>query len=323
MANRRSSSSTLSQARGEEDLGRRPTIWTRALHLAVVLLLIAVLGLGYFLIVPKHQIVKSKLSTFVPVKPLSSAYSAKPSKKTTVAASGLPFSAAASAAKSSPNQTAAYSIEWKGKAKNAVADLLLVVTPSQADAKKVLSEAVSKYISTKGLATNSFKATSHFKVASLGDASGVTFTATGVKSVSASVAARQGRVVFIPVVQGSAKVVRTEAIALAKSENAVVETALRNHSFEKTTYPVTSSALYGTLGGLIIVAAFLEPTALRRFRRRQAEVRQAERTRERMVRGSKVVRRQTSSFGTRPPTGHGRYLPKLSKSYAARLARRR
>lgn len=270
-------------------LGRRPT-------LVAVLAILVVAIVVYALWIPVTRADGSRLAALVRSAP-PQGLDLKPPTSRTIAASEYPFAEARAAAKSAPHETGVVSVEWQPKAKNgAGAEVLLTLLPSEADAAKVRAEAISSYVSTKALKSNSYTLKKRFTVKGVPGVAGVSFATSGSgKSTVDEVVFQVDRAVEVAFMEGVGSRGVAQVSSFAQSQHGRLDQEVPGFSLATTSLPPGASFVYWVVTLAVVLVAVSVPPTIRRIRRRRRLTRAEARRRERSARGRKVLKQQTRS----------------------------
>jgi hypothetical protein len=232
----------------------------------------------------------------------------KAPKSTPVPQADIPFSAAKTAALHAPNETAMVSVQWAPKEKNgAGGTLLLSLVPSEAEAKKVLTEALTGYTSSKTLKADDYTLKNRFEVPGVPGAHAITFLTSGSGSTEVGeVVFQVSRAVDVVIVDGAGSHSQAAVTTFAQRQHRVLEEQLPGFSLTATVFPPLATGLYWGVV-LIIGLVLLSVPPITRFVRRRRRLTRAEaRRRERMARGKKVLKHQARAPAPRRPAARRR-----------------
>ena len=264
--------------------------------LAACALYVGVAILVFFLLIPVHSIERSRLSSLVPGHP-PAGFNKKPASSTQVAASNSPFPEVKAAAKSAPNSTGSYSIEWtKRSPSNDAVSLIVSMLPSAKDASTVQSQAKGNYLGQQSLKSASYSYVRPVEVPGVPGASAALFSSTRSNPPLVVVAFQKGRAqaTAFAGVAGPAASVESTARVVASSEYRLLSNLLPGFTLTRTSWPVVASIVYWLVAAAIALGAVLVPWMRRRIIERRRMATEVARTRAVGARGSKIARRQAA-----------------------------
>lgn len=278
---------------------RRITLYT----LAVVYL--AAAGLLFLGIGPQQKVVRSRLSRLVAVQS-PPGFPAKPAASNLTPAANSPFAEVKAASRSSGSSTGEYSVEWtKSGSSNDAVSVLASLLPTAADAAKVQSQAKALYLQSGSLKGQSYSYVGPLSVPGLSASEGALFKSTAAGNPPlAVVALQEGRAQvteFVGLSGGSTATATTsqgpsatEAVALARSEDAHLKVVLKGFSIQETTWPLVRTLVFWIVAVSLAGAAVLVPVLRRRAHERRRVAAERMQTRHMAGRGSKIVRRHAA-----------------------------
>lgn len=250
----------------------------------------------FFVVIPVHSIQRARLSSLVPSQ-APAGFNKKPASSTQVAASNNPFPEVKAAAKSAPNSTGSYSIEWtKPSPSNDAASLIVSLLPSARDASKVQSQAKSNYLGQQSLKSASYNYVGPVAMPGVPGASSTLFSSSTGNPPLVVVAFQRGRTqatAFVGVTGPTASVEST-ARSVASSAYRHLNKVLPGFTLTKTSWPFVASIVYWLVALAVAAAAVLIPWLRRRIIQRRRLAAETARTRAVGARGSKIARRQAA-----------------------------
>jgi hypothetical protein len=268
----------------------------RRVLLAACALYVVVAIVVFFVLIPVHSVQRSRLSALVPSHP-PAGFNNKPASSTQVAASNSPFPEVKAAAKSSPNSTGSYSIEWtKASPSNDAVSLIASMLPSTKDASTVQSQAKSNYLGQQSLKSASYNYVAPVAVPGIPGASAALFSSSTGNPPLVVVAFQKGRAQVTAFVGVAGQTIAGESTArsVASSEYRLLNKVLPGFTLTRTSWPLVASIVYWLVAAAVIAAAVLVPWARRRVIERRRLSAEVARTRAVGARGSKIARRQAA-----------------------------
>lgn len=268
----------------------------RLLPPAAAVLLLVLGAVGYVLFIPTHTVHRSRLATLVAHQP-PGGFKAKPTTVQEVPSAKSQFSDVAAAGKQSPNSTGAYQVSWQGNGKSSSSDqasVLVSMLPSTKQADAVLAQAEKLYLSSKGLKSDGYAKPQSFSVPSVPGAHAATLTSTSKSSAHLAVSVMQaGRYVVVSLAQESGSPGPEPAtVELTQAEANHLRALGQGFSLKPTRYPPVASLVYGALTVLLAALVVLVPLTFASVRRRRRQEEERMRSRQVLIRGSKIARRQ-------------------------------
>lgn len=272
--------------------------------LVAVVAIVVVAGILYAFWIPVTGAEAARLGDLAEKAP-PEGLAVKAPKSTTLAGADMPFSQAKAAAHRAPNETGMVSVEWAPKAKNgAGGTVLLTLVPSEAEAKKVRTEALSGYTSSKTLKADGYTLKGRFEVPGVPESVGVNFTTGGSSSTEVGeVIFRVARAVDVVIVEGAGSHSQALATTFAQHQHRLLEEELSGFSLTATSFPPVASAIYWGVVAVIALAVVSVPPTIRWVRRKRRLTRAEARRRERLARGRKVLKNQARAPAPRRPAG--------------------
>jgi hypothetical protein len=215
----------------------------------------------------------------------------------------FPFSEAKAAARKAPHETGMASVQWSPKEKNkAGAEVLLTLVPSEADAAKVLAEAVSSYVSTKAIQSNGYTLIKRFSVSGVPGASGVSFTTGGSSSTRVDeVVFQVDRAVEVAFIEAAGSDGQAKVTAFAQDQHRHLAQEIPGFSLAATSLPPVASGIFWGVTLAILLLVVSVPPTVAWIRRRRRLTRAEARRRERLARGRKVLKNQAGPPRARQP----------------------
>jgi hypothetical protein len=268
----------------------------RQLELAVaVVVVLSAAGVGYAEWIVGQQPDPSALGHLAVQGP-PSGFEAKAAQRAPVPSSDIVFSEEKTAVRSTPGNAGQFSVTWKGDAKHktAIAELLVTVAPTEADATTVRSQAATQYLSAKKLAADGYKVTGSFSVPGVPDARAVALTSSSSTLKTAAIVFRYDRAVVVDFVEEPSAAPSSTAVHLAQSEFRLLEPGLPALTLVETTYPLVASVAFWGITVALLALAVVAPGAFRRARQRRRTRLELAHRRERLARGRKVVTRRAT-----------------------------
>lgn len=232
----------------------------------------------------------------------------KAPKSTTVPQTDIPFSAAKAAARRAPDETGMVSVQWAPEKKNgAGGTLLLSLVPSEAEAKKVLSEALTGYTSSKTLKADSYTLKNRFEVPGVPGAHAITFITSGSGSTEVGeVVFRVSRAVDVVIVDGAGSHSQAAVTTFAQRQHRLLDQQLPGFSLTATVFPPLASGFYWGVVLVMVLVVVSVPLTIRWVRRRRRLTRAEARRRERLARGKRVLKQQARAPAPRRPAARRR-----------------
>lgn len=284
-----------------------------AFALARAIVVLAIAGAGYAVIIPTHhdrktRVVDSRLAELTIPETGVAGFKTKPSSAGVQPSSNVGISVLTTAAKQDPGHTGLYTKDWSGSAKGSTDAIGLVVflLPTPAKAQTVLNEVSKMELTASAQSANSLERTSTFTVPGVTGSAGSVFVPKKPTKTSQDLAvgiSRQGSVVsFVQVALTSSSTAASEAsahvISVAKAQDEHVKTVEPRFTLIElvhpagTSYPTTASIIW--IAGSVVVAilAALGPIFYGRARRRHQQRVQAELDRMIVVRGQTITKRR-------------------------------
>ncbi len=286
---------------GPED-GKEGRSRSRApLFAAVRVVIVLAIAAGvYQQVIPVHHVVRTRLARLVVTRPGVEEFNAKPVGAAEQKAANLGLAVLKSVAKTSPDQTGVYSVEWRGTGKKNAEDvlgLIAVLLPTDADAQQVMGELKTQQLSANAYASESLSRSSTFVVPGIPGSNGSFYAPTKKATNPDSLAAvvfRTGNVVGVA--EGiKAKGAVADAKTAAVMEFKHLEAVAPGFTLKTVTRPALASGLW--IGGSVVVALVAGggPVLARRIRRRRQRRRQEELDRMIVVRGQTITKRRRVS----------------------------
>lgn len=277
----------------------------RTLVVAVAILVVAAVVYPFW--IPVSRVEGARLAQLAKRAP-PEGLSVKAPKSTPVPTTQIPFQAAKAAARHTPNETGMVSVQWAPKATNgAGATLLLTLVPAEAEAKKVLTEALTGYTSSKTLKADGYTLKNRFEVPGVPGAHAITFVTGGSGSTEVGeVVFRVGRAVDVVIVDGAGSRSQAAVTTFAQRQHQLLEQELPGFSLVATVLPPLASGLYWGVAVALGLLAVSVPPTIRWVRRRRRLTRAEVRRRERLARERNAVKRQARAPAPRRPAGRRR-----------------
>lgn len=276
---------------------RRVLLW-RVLA-GVVLLALAIVG--YVLWIPARHPNGAKLSALATTRPVSGFRSDPRTAAPAPAKSSL--AAVKAAASATPGQTGIYTVDWKGEAKDADASLVVLATPTAADARAVHADASDTYLRQTSFTRTGYGYGGVLHVGAVPGSSAAYYLAgtspTTTKSTKRTdvVLFRVERVVVVVVVTDTGTRAGPAADAMAAAAYRHLLQVGGRPTLAETSYPAVATVVYVVVAVVVIAAVELAPGGVALVRRRRQVAFEAALRRERASRGSKVVKRHASRPG--------------------------
>ncbi len=260
---------------------------------------VVVVGLGiggYLLWIPVHRPDPRKVAVLAVKRPVARL---RAHPKTAIAdpATAVPISAVKSAAASTPGETAAYSVNWKGIAPVTGASVELVALPTLPSALSAHKEIVASELSQTSFTDAGYGYGGKTSVPGIPGAAGAYYlkgTSPKVTATTPRVAAvifLAGRVVVDVAVDAKGADATTTARALASAEYHHLERVGARPVLAQTLLPLVASIVYVLVALAVLAVAEVTPRLVTTAQQRRREARVAAQRRARVARGNKVVKR--------------------------------
>ncbi|MGH9920857.1 MAG: hypothetical protein ACRD6W_18555, partial [Nitrososphaerales archaeon] len=205
-----------------------------------------------------------------------------------------------SAAASTPGETAAYAVDWEGKAPVTAASLELTVLPTLRSARTAQAEAVAAELSSTSLTQRGYGFGGKTDVLGIPGARGAYYlggtspTVTSSTRRAAVVVFRTGRVVLDVTVDAKGAVATPTVRSLALAQYRHLARIGADPRLAETLLPLVATVLYVVVAIAVGVMAEVAPGVVAATQRRRHEAHEAAARQARAGRGRKVVRRQAS-----------------------------
>ncbi len=254
---------------------------------------------GYVLWIPVHRPDVRKVSALAVKTPVTGLRA--PGKSTSVdAATGVSLSAVKAAAKSTPGETAAYGVSWKGKAPVTAGSLELIVLPTETSAISAHQQALAAELSRTSYTSDDYGYGTKTTVPGIPGAKGAYYLKGTSPTVTAStprvavVIFRVNRVIVDATVDAKGAHATTTARELALAQYHHLERVGADPVLSETSFPLVASVVYVLVVLAVLALAEATPRLVTSARRRRHEARVAAERRSRTARGNKVVKRHAS-----------------------------
>jgi hypothetical protein len=284
----------LPEDKQEEAPSRRPASARRKAGFAAgrALVVLVAAGIGWYLVVPAHHVVRSRLSMLVISKPKVAAYEKAKPQAGAQDDTDTGLAALTAAAKKFPDQTGAYSVEW-ALSQSSQAGVVAVLLPNESDAMAVMTELSKKQLSAKANSADSLTRTATFTVPGVPGSAGSVFSSPSKTGPTLSTALfRQGRVVSLTQVISSAETAKPDSIKLTVNQYANLRKVEPGFTLSVTDYPLVPSVLWG-LGAVALAAlAAFSPFLWRRRAERRRLAYEAELASRVVVGGMVIAKRR-------------------------------
>ncbi|MDA8309328.1 MAG: hypothetical protein M0Z46_01725 [Actinomycetota bacterium] len=260
---------------------------------AVVIVALAIAG--YVVFVPVHRPDPRELASLAIASPVAGL---RAHPKTSVrSASGVPLAAVKKAAASTPGETGAYVVQWRGAAPVTSGSVEVIAVPTARLARSVKKEAVAAELSRTSLTSSGYGYGGTTSVPGVPGAEaayylkGTTPTITAATPRATVAVFRAGRVVLEVRAESKGDSATTVARALATAEHRHLDRMRRDLVLAETRFPVVASAVYVLVALGVLAVVLAAPGFVVALERRRHDARTAAERRARVARGSKVVKR--------------------------------
>lgn len=298
------------------DPGRRPANPYRrpALAVARAIVVLAVAGAGYALVIPTHherqtRVVDSRLGELTIPETGVAGFKANPTNAGVQPAANAGLTVMTTAAKQDPGHTGLYTKDWAASAKGSTDAIGLVVflLPTPAQAQSVANQVTKMELSASAQSANSLERSASFTVPGVPGSAGSVFVPKKPTKTSQDLAVslfREGRVVsFVQAAKttttaAGANEARANVISVSKAQAEHVSKVEPGFTMVElvhpagTSYPTTASIVWIAGSVVVAVLAALGPIFYSRARRRRQERLQAELDRMIVVRGQTITKRR-------------------------------
>ncbi len=281
------------------------------IRVAAAAVLVGLAIAGYVLWMPVHRPNPGKVA----VLGLKSAVAGlrAPAKTASVEpVSGVSLSAVKAAAASTPGETAAYAVNWSGKAPVTAGSIELIAMPTDASAKSAQKQALATELSQSSLTDSGYGYGTKTKISGIPGAKAAYYLKGTSPTITAStpratvVIYRTGRVIVDATVDAKGVAATTTARSLASAEFHHLERVGADPVIGETSLPLVASVLYVLVAVAVLAVAEVTPRFVVAARHRRHEARLAAARRARVARGSKVVKRHASRGYAARVEGKGR-----------------
>jgi hypothetical protein len=300
---------------GEPERGHANRYRKPALAVARAIVVLAIAGAGYAVIIPTHhdrktRVVDSRLAELAIPETGVTGFHTKPASASVQPAANAGISVMTTAAKHDPGHTGLYVKDWSGSAKGSTDAIGLVVflLPTSDEAQAVLEQVSKMELAASAQSANSLDRTATFTVPGVGDSAGSVFEPKKPTKTSQDLAVslfRQGTVVsFIQAAKtttttAGAAEARQSVISVSKAQADHVSGVEPGFSLVElvhpagTSYPTTASIVWIAGSAIVAFLAAIGPIFYGRARRRREDRRQAELDRMIVVRGQTITKRRS------------------------------
>lgn len=265
-------------------------------RLAAAVAVLVLAGIGYGLFIPVTHVARAQLSQLTVARP-PGGFRVKPKTSGVVPATESLFPTLKEAAKRSPDQTGAYSVEWTGSTSSTdIVSMLVSLLPSHKEAAAVQAEAHRNYVEPDSFKADSYVFHGSFKVPGVPNASGALYSPTSSAKTTKPVAAvvfHAGDVAVTQFVINTAQVKKTEAtaVSLARDQYQHLQSTAPGFSLQETSFPFVTSLIYWVAAVGIAAALYFAPVVVDRMRQRRRLARREAEQKALRRRGRKVVKR--------------------------------
>lgn len=270
-----------------------------AIRVATAVVLVGLAIAGYVIWIPVHSPDVHKVSALAVKSPVTGLRA--PAKSTSVdAATGVSISAVKKAAASTPGETAAYGVSWKGKAPVTAGSLELIVLPTEASAESARKQALAAELSSTSYTSDDYGFGGTTAVPRIPGAEGKYYLKGTKPTVTAStprvavVIFRLKRVIVDATVDAKGAHATATARELALAQYHHLEQVGADPALSTTSLPLVASVVYVLVVLAVLAFAEVTPRLVTAARRRRHEARVAAERRSRTSRGNKVVKRHAS-----------------------------
>ena len=267
--------------------------WVRVVPVAGAVIVLIAAAIAYEQFIPIHHEERARLSRLVVARP-PAGFATKSTSSNEVVSSSSPFSAFKTAAKRSPNQTGAYSIQWPEASSTAnAASVLVSWLPSASDAAGVEKQAVSSYLTSGSFKSDSYTMKGRFSIPAVAGAQAATFGPAPSKGSQGLAVAvfPEGRFVVVDFAQqaGAAQAQAT-VISLSQAQAAHLRQIGSGFTLGVTTYPAAASLIFGGVAVALAALVVAVPVGVSRGRRRRRAARDLAARRAVQGRGRKIAK---------------------------------
>ena len=278
----------------EEAPSRRPASARRNASLAATraIVVLVAAGISWYLVVPAHHVVRSRLSMLVISKPGVAAYEKAKPQAGVQDDTKTGLTALTAAAKKSPNQTGIYSIGWS-PSQSSGAGVVAILFPNQSDATTAMTQLSDQQLSAKANSANSLTRTATFTVPGVPGSAGSVFSPSSKTGPTLSTALfRQGRVLSLTQVVSSAATAKPDSIKLTVNQYANLHQVEPGFTLSGTDYPVLPSTLWGAGAVALAALAAFSPVLWRRRAEKRQLAYEAELASRVVVGGMVITKRR-------------------------------